>query len=129
MNKTNYVDGFVLVVPKEKKEEYIKMANGGRDVWMKHGALAYFECKGDDLAPKDMGDLKTRAFPEMAGGKDDEDVWFSFITFQSKEHRDEVNAKVYEEMTKDAEKFKDMVIPFEMSRMATGGFTVEVSGE
>ena len=128
-NKTNYVDGFVLVVPKDKVEEYKKMASDGRDMWMKHGALAYFECKGDDLAPKDMGDMKMRAFPEMAGAKGDEDVWFSFITFKSKEHRDEVNAKVYEEMGAQAAQNKDFVMPFEMSRMATGGFKVEVSGE
>ncbi|MEN9342374.1 MAG: hypothetical protein RIQ54_630 [Candidatus Parcubacteria bacterium] len=129
MNKTNYVDGFVLVVPKGKKEEYIKMANSGRDAWMKHGALAYFECKGDDLTPKDMGGMSIRPFPEMAGAKEDEDVWFSFITFKSKEHRDEVNAKVYEEMSAQADQNKDFVMPFEMNRMATGGFTVEVSGE
>jgi uncharacterized protein YbaA (DUF1428 family) len=30
-----YVDGFVLVVPKDKVEEYTKMANEGRDVWMR----------------------------------------------------------------------------------------------
>jgi len=29
-----YVDGFVLVVPKDKTEEYKKMAEGGRDIWM-----------------------------------------------------------------------------------------------
>ena len=38
-----YVDGFVLVVPKDKTEEYKKMAEGGRDMWMKHGALEYYE--------------------------------------------------------------------------------------
>ena len=37
-----YVDGFVLVVPKDKAEEYAKMAREGRDSWMKHGALQYF---------------------------------------------------------------------------------------
>jgi uncharacterized protein YbaA (DUF1428 family) len=35
-----YVDGFVLVIPKGKEEEYRKMAEMGRDSWMKHGALA-----------------------------------------------------------------------------------------
>ena len=44
-----YVDGFVLVVPKNKVEEYKKMASEGRDAWMKHGALEYYECMGDDL--------------------------------------------------------------------------------
>lgn len=128
MNEGKYVDGFVLVVPKDKVEEYKKMAEGGRDAWMKHGALEYYECRGDDFAPQEMGDEKTRAFPEMAGATSDETVWFSFIIFNSKEHRDEVNAKVMEEMGEKAEEYKDMVMPVDMKRMAYGGFKVEVEG-
>lgn len=41
-----YVDGFVLVVPKGKEAEFEEMAKQGRDSWMKHGALQYFECRG-----------------------------------------------------------------------------------
>ncbi len=121
-----YVDGFVLVIPKDKTEEYKKMAEGGRDMWMKYGALEYYECRGDNLAPQEMGDEKSRAFPEMAGAKDDEQVWFSFIVFKSKEHRDEVNAKVMEEFGKQTGEGKDMSMPFDMKRMAYGGFQVEV---
>lgn len=123
-----YVDGFVLVVPKDKTEEYKKMAESGRDTWIKHGALEYYESRGDDLIPQEMGGEKARAFTEMAGAKSDETVWFSFIVFESKEHRDEVNAKVMEEMNKQAEKYKDMAMPFDMKRMAYGGFQVEVEG-
>lgn len=123
-----YVDGFVLVVPKDKTEEYKKMAEGGRDTWMKCGALAYYESRGDDLVPQEMGGEKTRAFTEMTGAKSDETVWFSFIVFKSKEHRDEVNTKVMEEMSKQMEGNKDMSVPFDMKRMAYGGFLVEVEG-
>jgi uncharacterized protein YbaA (DUF1428 family) len=123
-----YVDGFVLVVPNDKAEQYKKMAEGGRDSWMKHGALEYYECCGDDLVPQEMGGEKARAFPEMAGAAKDETVWFSFIVFNSKEHRDEVNAKVMEEMGQKAEEYKDMVMPIDMKRMAYGGFKVEVEG-
>lgn len=123
-----YVDGFVLVVPKDKTEEYKKMAEMGRDIWMKLGALEYYECRGNDLTPQEMGGEKARAFPEMAGAKDDETVWFSFIVFKSKEHRDEVNAKMIEEMGKQMGENKDMSMPFEMKRMAYGGFQVEVEG-
>jgi uncharacterized protein YbaA (DUF1428 family) len=122
-----YVDGFVLVIPNDKAEEYKKMATMGRDSWMKHGALGYYECRGDDMKPQEMGTNKTRAFPEMAGAKPNETVWFSFIIFKSKEHRDEVNAKVMADM---GEKMKDqnMSMPFEMNRMVYGGFQVEVDG-
>lgn len=123
-----YVDGFVLVVPKDKTEEYKKMAEDGKATWMKFGALEYYECRGNDLVPQDMGGQKARAFPEMAGAKDGETVWFSFIVFKSKEHRDEVNAKVMEEMGKQMEGKTDMSMPFEMKRMAYGGFQVEVEG-
>lgn len=125
---TKYVDGFVLVVPKDKTEEYKAMAEGGRDSWMKHGALEYYECRGDDLVPQEMGGEKARAFTEMTGAKSDETVWFSFIVFKSKEHRDEVNAKVMEEMDKQMEGNKDMPMPFDMKRMAYGGFKVEIEG-
>ncbi len=123
-----YVDGFVLVVPKDKIEDYKKMAEEGRDSWMKYGALEYYECRGDDLVPQEMGGEKARAFTDMAGAADDETVWFSFIVFESKEHRDEVNAKVMEDMSKQADKYKDMVVPFDMKRMSYGGFQVEVEG-
>lgn len=123
-----YVDGFVLVVPKDKAEEYKKMASEGRDSWMKHGALAYYECRGDDMKQNEMGDEKTRAFPEMAGASDEEDVWFSFIVFESKEHRNKVNVAVMAEMNEQMKEFEDMKMPFDMKRMSYGGFQVEVEG-
>lgn len=125
---SKYVDGFVLVVPKNKVQEYIKMANEGRDMWMKHGALEYYECKGDDLEPKEMGGMKPLAFTELVKTNTDETVWFSLIVFKSKQHRDEVNKKVMDEMS---EKYKDTKVfsmPFDMKRMAYGGFGVEVEG-
>jgi uncharacterized protein YbaA (DUF1428 family) len=121
-----YVDGFVLVVPTDKAEDYKKMAQMGRDAWMKHGALSYFECRSDDLKPQEMGDEKSRAFTEMAGAKAGEDVWFSFIVFESKEHRDQVNAKVMQEMGESFDPGFEM--PTDMTRMAYGGFKVEVEG-
>ena len=123
-----YVDGFVLVVPSNKTEEYKKMAQMGRDSWMKHGALSYFECSGDDMKQQEMGTEKTRAFPEMVGATEGETVWFSFITFNSKEHRDEVNAKVMAEMEEQMKDMKEMEMPVNMNRMAYGGFEVEVEG-
>ena len=125
---SKYIDGFVLVVPKDKTAEYKKMAEEGRDSWMKHGALEYYECRGDDLVPQEMGGEKARAFPEMAGANSNETVWFSFIIFKSKEHRDEVNAKVMEEMGKKAPEYKDFQMPFDMKKMAYGGFQAEVEG-
>ena len=124
-----YIDGFVLVIPKGKEAEYQKMAEMGRDSWMKHGALQYFECKGNDLKQQEMGDMKSRAFAEMANATGDDNVWFSLIVFNSKEHRDEVNKKVMAEMS---ESFKDQgsfEMPNDMQKMAYGGFEVVVEGK
>jgi len=123
-----YIDGFVLVVPKGKEAEYQKMAEEGRDSWIKHGALEYFESRGDDLKPQEMGDEKSRSFAEMANANSDENVWFSFIVFNSKEHRDEVNKKVMDDMNEKYEGQTDVSMPFDMKKMAYGGFEVTVEG-
>lgn len=49
-----------------------KWQKEGRDSWMKHGALQYFECKGDDLKPQEMGPEKSQSFTELAGAADGE---------------------------------------------------------
>lgn len=125
---SKYIDGFVLVVPKGKETEYTKMASEGRDAWMKHGALAYYECKGNDLEPKQMGEMKHLGFNELTKADSDEDVWFSFIVFESKAHRDDVNKKVMDEMDEKYKDATDFAMPFDMARMATGGFDVIIEG-
>lgn len=125
---TKYVDGFVLVVPKKNVKAYQKMAKDGANMWMKAGALGYFECMGDDLKPNTGAPEGMRAltFPEMTKLKKGETVWFSFITYKDRKHRDKVNKKVMADMEKQAAKYKDMVMPFDMKRMAYGGFKVMV---
>lgn len=124
-----YIDGFVIVIPKEKGEDYKKMAEEGKEAWMRHGALAYYECRGDELKTKEVGGEKAREFTDMAGAGENENIWMSFITFNSKEHRDEVNKKVMDEMSEKYKNQKDAFeMPFETKRMAYGGFEVEVEG-
>ena len=123
-----YVDGFVFVVPNDKEEDYKKMAEEGAKMWKSFGALEYFECRGDDLIPKPMGELSQLGFPALTKAKPNETVWFSFIVFKSRKHRDEVNGKVYAEMEKEQEKYKDVPMPFDLGRMANGGFEVVVEG-
>lgn len=115
-----YVDGFVLPVPKKNIPSYRKMAEGGKKVWLKHGALEYIEAVGDDLNPKSMG-VKFFTFLKLAKTKPGETVVFSFIVYKSRAHRDQVNAKVMKEMMSDP-KNKDMAMPFDVKRMAYGGF-------
>ena len=108
-----YVDGFILAVPKANIEAYKEMARKGAESWMKHGALSYVECIGDDVP---YGELTS--FPRAVQAKDDEIVIFSLITYESREKRDEINKKVMAEMNEMD--WKDM--PFDGKRMIYGGF-------
>jgi alkaline phosphatase len=122
MAKGTYVDGFVLAVPKKKTAAYRKMAADASKVWKRFGALDYKECIINDSKPK----FVTFTFPKMVKVKKGETVWFSFITYKNRKHRDEVNTKVmayFEKKYKDKD-HKDM--PFDMKRMAYGGFKVVV---
>ncbi len=120
-----YVDGFVIVLPTKNLSDYKKMAELGCKVWMKHGALDYKECIGEDMTP-DMGDAgegeKMRTFPSMAGAKPDETVIFSYIVYKSRAHRDEVNKKVMADPDMNPDDWKDKTMPFEMKKATTGGF-------
>ncbi len=124
--KGGYVDGFVIAVPKKKLKAYWRMAKDGANAWRKAGALDYKECVGDDLSPN-MGGVKGLTFPKMAKTKPGETLVFSYILYKSRAHRDKVNAKVMKKMMSDP-KAKDMVMPFDLKRMAYGGFKVMVDG-
>jgi uncharacterized protein YbaA (DUF1428 family) len=124
MKKGGYVDGFIISIPTEKTVAYKKIAGEAKKVWMKFGALDYKECIGDDLAP-DTGGMKASSFPKMAKPKEGEAVWFSFIVFKSRKHRDEVNKKVMAYFDKKYGE-GNMDMPFDMKRFAYGGFKVQV---
>ena len=62
----------------------------------------------------------------MAKPKAGEQVWFSYITFKNKAHRNEVNKKVMAHFDKVYADKKDMPMPFDMKRMAYAGFKVVV---
>lgn len=121
---SKYVDGFVLVVPDKNLPAYKKMALAGGKIWKKYGALEYMECVGDDLNPDMMG-AKFVKFPQMAKAKPGETVVFSFVVYKSRAHRDAVNAKMMKDPAMNDPAYKDM--PFDMKRMAYGGFKSIVS--
>lgn len=124
---SRYVDGFLFAVPKTKISQYKKMAGLGKRLWMKYGALDYKECMGDDLRPKGMGGgPKARSFIDAAKAKKGETVWFSFIVFRSKKHRDQVNAKVMKDPVMQDPKWATMPMPFDVKRFSYGGFKVVV---
>jgi uncharacterized protein YbaA (DUF1428 family) len=129
--KGSYIDGFVFPVQKKNVAAYKKMAELGKRMWMKAGALAYYECQGDDLKIKPGPDgSKARSFVETAKAGPADTVWFSFIVFKDKKHRDAVNKKVMAQMSSEAnsKKWKDFVMPMDSKKMAYGGFKAVVKG-
>ena len=115
-----YVDGFVLPVPKKNLAAYRRMSKKAGQIWREHGALEYRECVGDDLAFK-MG----VAFPKIAKVKPGETVVFAWIVYKSRAHRDRVNAKVMKDPRLTAS-MDTKKMPFDVKRMAYGGFKVFV---
>lgn len=113
-----YVDAFVIPLPKRKLKAYLGMARMGKKTWMKHGALEYMECAADDM--KNPWGV---AFPKLAKLKRGETLIVAFIVFKSRAHRDRVNGKVMKEF---ADAGVEMEMPFDMKRVAIGGFRVLV---
>lgn len=128
--KSHYIDAFVLVIKKNQTDAYKKMAEDGCRMWMKHGALSYRECIGDDI-DSNMSDSPMLGFRALTHLQDDETVWFSYIEYESKAHRDEVNKKVMEEwgekMTANPELATTMAEMMDMNKFSVGGFEIMVS--
>lgn len=116
----SYIDGFLLPVAEDRLDEYRVMSSKAGAVWMEHGALAYKEALIDDDRIENMA-----SFSAVAGVKPGEKAIFAYILFESRAHRDAVNAKVMSDP-----RIKDGcgsgAMPFDMKRMAYGGFTTLV---
>ena len=115
-----YVDGFVIPVPKKNLDAYKKMARKAAKVWREHGALEVRECIADDVP---VG--KVTSFTRSVKLKDDETVIFSWITYKSRADRDRVNAKVMKD-PRLADMMDPKDSPFDAKRMIYGGFAVAV---
>jgi uncharacterized protein YbaA (DUF1428 family) len=115
-----YVDGFILPVPKKNRAKYLAMARKAGKVWREYGALDYKECVADDVKPG-----KYTSFPQAVKLKPGETVWFSWIVYRNRRHRDAVNKKVMND-----ERIKAMMdpktFPFDGKRMFWGGFKTMV---
>ena len=115
-----YVDGFVLPLPRNNVEPYREMASKCGAIWREHGALQYIECIADDVKPG-----KLTSFPQSVDLEADETVIFSWIVYESRAHRDEVNDKVMKD-PRMAEMMKPDAMPFDGKRLIYGGFEVLV---
>ncbi|MGH8582586.1 MAG: DUF1428 domain-containing protein [Gammaproteobacteria bacterium] len=115
-----YVDGFVVPVPKKNVQAYRRVASKAGKVWREHGALEYVECIADDVKPG-----KHTSFPQSVKLKPGEVVFFSWIVYKSRKHRDRVNAKVMKD-PRLAKMMDPKAMPFDGKRMFWGGFKTMV---
>jgi len=115
-----YVDGFVVPVPKKNLKDYLRMAQKAGKVWRDHGAIEFRESVADDVK---VG--KRTSFPRSVKRKGNETVVFSWIVYKSRKDRDRVNAKVMKD-PRLAKMMNPKTLPFDGKRMIYGGFKISV---
>jgi uncharacterized protein YbaA (DUF1428 family) len=113
-----YIDGFVLAVPTANRETYRKFAEKAATIFKEHGAQRLVECWGDDVPQG-----KVTSFPMAVQCKDDETVVFSWITWPSRQMRDEGMKKVMADPRMQPDRNP---MPFDGKRLIYGGFEVLV---
>lgn len=116
----NYIDGFVLPIPKIHIDKYKQAAEQIANIWKEYGAIEYVEFIGDDMTLEG-----TQSFINVTEAKEDEVVVFGWVTFPSKNIRDLANKNVPTDprMTELVEPLihPDQLI-FDAKRMVYGGF-------
>ncbi len=110
----SYVDGFIVAVPKKNIDAYKTFAAKAGAVWKSYGAREYVECVADDVP---YGEVTS--FPRAVQATDEEVVVFSWITYDSREQRDDINAKVMSDPLLEGDEWKTI---FDGKRMIYGGF-------
>lgn len=116
----NYIDGFVLPVPRDQIETYREVAKKVAEIWKEHGALDYAEYIGDDFHLEG-----TRSFVDATNTEEDEVIIFGWVTFESREARDLANERVASDprMTELISPLTNASRPiFDAKRMLYGGF-------
>lgn len=117
---SNYIDGFVFPVSRDRVNVYKEFAEAVAKIYKEHGALDYLEFVGDDLNREG-----TWAFPDMMSAAENETIVFGWIVYRSRESRDLVNRKVETDP-----RMPGLIAPlldpndmiFDPKRMAFGGF-------
>lgn len=117
----SYVDGCVIPVPTRNLQAYLRMARKMGRVWREHGALHYRESVADDVKPG-----KWTSFPQAVKLKPGEVVFFAWIVYKSRKHRDRVVAKVMKDK-RLASMMDPKAMPFDGRRMIYGGFKTRVA--
>ncbi len=112
----NYIDGFVLPIPRNCLDQYEQVVKIVAKIWKQHGALDYREFIGDDMKLEG-----TSYFPDVVSAAEDEAIIFGWVVFESREARNLINEKVAAD-PRMAELVDSSNTGFDATRMAYGGF-------
>lgn len=124
---SEFIDGFVVPIPKKYLGEYKQVAEKVAKIWKEHGALAYYEYFGENDQLEG-----TRSFAEMVQAEKDEVVIFGWTVFESRQVRDLAMKRVSADP-----RMKELIAPlldpsrliFDPERMVFGGFnSLVISG-
>lgn len=109
----SYIQGFLIPVPKEKKEQYRDLAAKSAPIFQDYGALRVVETWGDNIP-----DGKVTDFKKAVNAQEGETVAFSWIEWPDK--------ATYEAAAKKMEtdpRWSEMPeMPFDGQRMMWAGF-------
>ena len=114
----HYIDGFVVAVPDDQRDIYVRYAGEAARVFKEYGALRVVECWGDDVP-----EGKLTSFPMAVKREPGESVVFAWIVWPDKATRDaghrnmEADPRVQHTMK---------TMPFDGKRMIYGGFQTVV---
>lgn len=109
-----YVEGFILAVPAEKRDEYRRHAAGAVPLFEEFGAARLVEAWEDDVA-----DGKVTDFRRAVQAKEGEKVVFSWFEYPDKAARDAASAKM---MSDPRMEEMGANMPFDGKRMIFAGF-------
>jgi uncharacterized protein YbaA (DUF1428 family) len=109
----SYVDGFVIAVPNDNRQQFIDHAKQFDSMFMRYGATRIVECWGDDVK-----DGKLTDFRRAVQANDKESVVFSWVEWPDKATRDNAVNKMMADPG-----MAQQAMPFDGKRMIFGGFT------
>jgi uncharacterized protein YbaA (DUF1428 family) len=109
-----YLEGFIVPVPSENKDEYRQHAAGAWEMFRDMGVRRHFEAWGDDLP-----DGKVTDFRKAVQAQEGEEIVFSWFEYPDRAARDAANAKM---MSDPRMEEMGATMPFDGKRMIMGGF-------
>lgn len=113
-----YVDGFLIPVPSDRKDEYIATARAMLPIYKAWGALSVMETWGDDLKEGKVTDFRMAVKAEPG-----ENVVFSWVIWPDKATRDAADKAIM-----DDPRIQSMAMPFDGKRLIYGGFQSILEG-